>query len=300
MQYSAFTSILKVLVGGLDEDSSREIHNLLKTILIQGHVLQGCPGSLSALVSSLKDSEPEHLHSQLLFLDNCICRAAKNPMRYAAQVEALYEGAGESISFLVTTIAEQWPFVIKNGGAAAESVVGAWIARLLGNLKLAGEDPKALKVIRDKLCEATENKKTRSLFKKALKVSRDDGQEEPAQTTATSSKEERNVDLVEIFGSLPTEKETHNELHRWEKEELEVAIEQGHIAALMFCLCSEYEEVRRQAYANISRFMAKLKVCCSDACAMDPANQPPGIQICRMENCIPPRWRAPRNRERAF
>lgn len=265
MQYTPFTSILKVLVEGLDEESSREIHGLLSTVLVDNHVLQDSPASFSSLVSSLKGSEPAHLQSQLTFLDNCVSRASKKPVHYQGLVDSLHRDASESLSFLVATIIEQWPFVVKSGDARAESAVGAWIARLLGHLKQAGENTKALKAGRDKLCDATADKKTRSLLKKALKVSgetqEDDSKgDETQQTPSAPSGNAVNVDLDGMFGALPTEGETHNELRKWEKEELEVAIEQGRIAELMLCLCSEYEEVRRQAYTNITRFMAKLKV----------------------------------------
>lgn len=74
-----------------------------------------------------------------------------------------------------------------------------------------------------------------------------------------SSKMTPTVDLDEIFGFLPTEGTTHNALHKWEREEVEQAVEQGRIAELILCLCSQHEEVRRQAFANLVRFMAKLK-----------------------------------------
>jgi nucleolar pre-ribosomal-associated protein 1 len=84
----------------------------------------------------------------------------------------------------------QWPFVVKSGGAAAESAVGAWIASLLGHLKLAGENTKALKAARDKLCEAAGDKKTKSLLKKALKASgetkEDDSKGETTQQTPSA------------------------------------------------------------------------------------------------------------------
>jgi nucleolar pre-ribosomal-associated protein 1 len=264
MQYTPFTSILKVLVEGLDEDSSREIHSLLGAVLVDNHVLQDRPASFSSLVSSLKESGPEHLHDQLAFLDNCICRAAKKPVHYQDQVEALHRSATESVSFLIATIVEQWPFVVKSGNATTENAVGAWIAGLLGRLKQAGENSKALKSARDTLYDAAGDKKTRSLLKKALKVSeetqRDSKEEESKQASPVGPEKSQKVDLDGIFGPLTKEGETHNELRKWEKEELDVAIEQGRIAELMLCLCSEYEEVRRQAYTNISRFMAKLRV----------------------------------------
>lgn len=266
MQYTPFTSILKVLVGGLDEDTSPEIHSLLHSVLVNNHVLQASPASFSSLVSSLQDSDLESLHSNLTFLDNCVARAAKKPVHYQDLVENLHQDASESVSFLVATIVEQWPFVVKGGIAATESAVGAWISRLLGHLNHAGENTKALKAARDQLCDATGDRKTKTLLKKALKISQENqenGNKEDKSTQralAVNSGRTQRVDLDRMFGLLPKEDETHNELRKWEKEELDVAIEQGAIAELMLCLCSEYEEVRRQAYANITRFRAKLRV----------------------------------------
>lgn len=293
MPYTAFTSTLKVLAEGLDDDASKEIHALLKTVLVDSFVLRNSQASFSSLVSSLKPSGPEDLHSQLAFLDNCICRGEKKPVHYVDLVEALHEGSYGSVSQLVAIIVEQWPFVTKGGNSATETAVGAWIARLLGHLKQAGEDTKALKAARDKLCETTGDKKTRSLLKKSLKVSVDiqhDGVEESAQKTATASSSKiQEVDLNAMFGPLPAESDTHNELHKWEKEELDVAIEQGSVTQLMLGLCSQYEEVRRQAYANISRFMAKLKVSylIQCQCTTSQLTGNPGVEIPRMESHLP-------------
>ncbi|KKA16189.1 Ribosome biogenesis protein Urb1 [Rasamsonia emersonii CBS 393.64] len=66
-------------------------------------------------------------------------------------------------------------------------------------------------------------------------------------------------DLSGMFGDLPTEDKNHAALHKWEHDEIDVAIEKGRIRDLMLCLCSEHEEVRRQAFVGVSRFMAKLK-----------------------------------------
>lgn len=265
MSYTPFTSILKFLVQGIDEESSQEIRNLLREVLtVYTHNLHTAPASFTALVSSLKASEPEDLHRQLVFLDNCLSRGEKKPVHYVDLVEALHEGSYGSVSPLVAIITEQWPFVIKNGDAATEAAVGAWIARLLGHFKQAGEHTKALKSARDKLCEAASDKQTRHLLKKSLKVEvQHEGSEdeEPTSKTPTvASSRTHKVDLNAMFGPLPTESETRNELRKWEKEELEVAVEQGSIAELMLCLCSEHEEVRRQAYSNLTRFMGKLKV----------------------------------------
>ncbi|KAJ5587533.1 uncharacterized protein N7459_003298 [Penicillium hispanicum] len=264
MQYSPFTSILKVLVETSDKESSRRISVLLRTVLTENSVLHQSPLSFNSILSSLEDSEPESLHRELVFFDNCVSRVAKKPVHYLDLVGSLSKDESSVASPLVAAIVEQWPFVVKAGDESTESVVGAWIARLFGHLKLAGESTQVLKAARDAVVEATETKKSRSLVKKCLKGSDDadtqdkmDVDTSPSQPTTANKTSE--VDLDEIFGFLPTEGTTHNALHRWEREDIEAAVEQGRIAELMLCLCSEHEEVRRQAFSNIARFMVKLK-----------------------------------------
>jgi nucleolar pre-ribosomal-associated protein 1 len=266
MQYSAFTSILKVLIGTSDKDSSKEIENLLTTVLRENSIIQSS-SAFSSLLSSFDATDSENIQHQLAFFDNCACRIAKKPVHYDDLLSSLTDGENKPTSFIVAAITEQWPFVAKNGNAAAELAVSTWIARLLGKLKQAGEDLKILKAARDSVLQTVESKQLKSALKKALKdtdeAANNDGmsQNGESRSEAHAQKDKAaQVDLREIFGTLPTESKTHNELHKWEKEELEIAVEQGRISDLMLCLCSEHEEVRRQAFANLNRFMAKLRV----------------------------------------
>ncbi|KAJ5496440.1 Nucleolar pre-ribosomal-associated protein 1 N-terminal [Penicillium fimorum] len=264
MQYSPFTSILKVLMDTSDKDSSRRISTLLKTVLVDNSVLQSSPHAFASVLSSLENSEADALHHQLVFFDNCVSRVAKKPVHYQDLLQSLSDDVSRTTSALVAAIVEQWPFVVKSGDASTEAAVGAWIASLLGNLKQAGESTKVLKAARDALVEATETKKIKSLLKKSLKEADDADNEDKmdidsGSNVPSSSNKASTVDLDEIFGFLPTEGTTHNALNKWEREDIAEAVDQGHVAELMLCLCSQHEEVRRQAFANIIRFMAKLK-----------------------------------------
>lgn len=264
MNYTPFTSILKVLIDTSDKVSSRRISILLRTILVENSVLHNAPKAFNALLSSLEDSENE-LQKQLVFFDNCVSRVAKKPVHYLDIVGSLTDDE-TATSPIVAAIIEQWPFVVKAGDENTEAVVAAWIGKFLGQLKKEGESSKALKAARDSLMEATETKKIRSIFKKCLKDTEGADDEDKMEidsgpTQATGIDKASSVDLDEIFGFLPTEGTSHNALHKWEREEIEAALEQGHVDELILCLCSEHEEVRRQAVANLVRFMAKLKVC---------------------------------------
>ena len=80
-------------------------------------------------------------------------------------------------------------------------------------------------------------------------------------TDSGPSKKTEQLHLSDIFSKLPVEDERHAALHKWEREDLTEALEQGDIGELLLCLCSGHEEIRRQAHSAITRFMAKLKVC---------------------------------------
>lgn len=290
MNYTPFTSILKVLIDTSDKVSSRRISILLRTILVENSVLHNAPKAFNALLSSLEESESE-LQKQLIFFDNCVSRVAKKPVHYLDMVGSLTDDE-TATSPIVAAIIEQWPFVVKAGDENTEAAVSAWIGKFLGQLKKEGESSKALKAARDVLMEATEAKKIRSIFKKCLKDKEDADDEDKMDidsgpTQATGTDKASSVDLDEIFGFLPTEGTSHNALHKWEREEIEAALEQGHVDELILCLCSEHEEVRRQAVANLVRFMAKLKVFHTTPFTILHIQLTfPGIQLRRMAHCV--------------
>ncbi|KAL4907565.1 hypothetical protein BDW74DRAFT_189852 [Aspergillus multicolor] len=263
MQFSAFTSILKVLINATSGESFKEIHKLLTNVLAEHSAIR-LP-SFSAILPSFDAADSEALGHQLAFFDNCVCRTAKKPVHYQDLVESLVDNS-QPLGALVAAVIEQWPFVVKAGNADTQKSVAEFIAALLKNLHSSGESLQGLKAARDALVDATEEKKLKSRFKKALKGCEEDEQdgnktdtESSGQTPSAPKKEWQDLDLEETFGALPVEGTTHNELHRWEQKELEESLEEGRVGELLLCLCSEHEEVRRQALLNISRFMMKLK-----------------------------------------
>ncbi|EED22137.1 ribosome biogenesis protein Urb1, putative [Talaromyces stipitatus ATCC 10500] len=266
--YSAFTCILKVALKTGDEPSTKELQNLLGTVLVEQAILSSSTGSFDALVASFKESDPAELAAPLQFLDNCLCRIAKKPVHYQDLATNLLQDNSAPLSLLVVAVLEQWPFILKGNDAEREQSVAKWIAFLIKRLKAAGEDKKALKNVRDGLCELSETKKTKSIFKKALKggdEKEDAGDDHDMEDVQSREQLKQNttsdagLELLDIFGHLPKESKDHMGLYKWEKEEIDAAIEQGRVSDLLLCLHSEHEEIRRQAFAAISRLMIKLK-----------------------------------------
>ncbi|EZF29077.1 hypothetical protein H109_02642 [Trichophyton interdigitale MR816] len=261
---SVFTSVLKVAVEKQEHSTRAKINSLLQDVLTQDSILAQ-PGSFEALVLSIR-LEDESTSVPWSFIDNCLTRLAKRPVPYLDQVSSL-PSKSSLISPVLVVISEQWPFIVKAQDEMHELSTAAWISKLLGYLKAYGEDKNALTSVRDTILSETKVKKSRSLLKKAFdrgtETHRPVLAEEDTQMGGTetlpSSAATQEANLSEVFGEMQMAGEPPIGLHKWEREDLELAIDQGYIGDLIFCICSEHEEVRRQAMAGLSRFMAKLK-----------------------------------------
>ncbi|DAA72605.1 TPA_exp: putative Ribosome biogenesis protein URB1 [Trichophyton benhamiae CBS 112371] len=261
---SVFTSVLKVAVEKQDHSARAKIYSLLQDVLTQDSILVQ-PDSFEALVLSIQ-LEDENIPLPWSFIDNCFTRLAKRPVPYLDQVSSL-PSKSSLISPILVVISEQWPFIVKAQDEMNELSTAAWISKLLGYLKEYGEDKNALTSVRDTILSETKVKKCRSLLKKAfdhgiethrLVLGEEDTQMGGTGTLPSPSATQE-VNLSDVFGEIQMADETHAGLHKWEREDLELAIDQGYIGDLILCVCSEHEEVRRQAMAGLSRFMAKLK-----------------------------------------
>lgn len=279
LEYSAFTSILKVLLEAKNDSQTPvdELKALVQNVLLSHSVLADSK-AFDALLKSIDVDDAEKLGTQLSFLDNCITRLAKKPVLYLDMTTSLKKGGDEDnkqeLSLLISTVIEQWPFVVKAGDSDKEIIIASWIARFLAALYVSGEYHGGLESARDAVQQATSNKQAQSVLKKAFKhldksTVDDDGDIEmtaadssvtdkpaPAQPQLTLSVAE--AELTNMFGSLPGEPTSHSALTKWDRCDVETALEQGYISSLILCLCSAHSEIRLQATAALQRFMHKL------------------------------------------
>ncbi|KAI5287665.1 hypothetical protein KEM54_005835 [Ascosphaera aggregata] len=278
LEYSAFTSIFKVLVEARKDSQTPvdEIKALMQDVLLSHSVLSS-PKAFDALLKSIDVSESETLTTQLSFLDNCITRLAKKPVYYQDLTEALVNEDGwadtAELSPLVSTITEQWPFVVKAEDTSKETIIASWIARFLAALYVSGEHHSGLKRTRDTVQHGTSNKKAHSCLKKTFRHLDESAMDHDGDTEMTSAEDNTvNQTLIEthislngaeaelsnMFGGLPVEPTSHSALTKWDRSDVETALEQGYIASLILCLCSPHTEIRLQAYSALQKFMVKL------------------------------------------
>ncbi|MCJ1250321.1 hypothetical protein MMC30_007547 [Trapelia coarctata] len=285
---STFTTILK-LYASKDWDAEDHVKSLLRSIIHDHFILQRKTkiSALAALKNSLRKREDYKVVPELYaFLDNCMLRLVRKPVKYCGDADELAKeftkSVGSSnrkkspISLLHFALLEQWPFLVEAGDEETIEDTACFLAIYLCGSEVIGEDAAILRAIRIRMRKLITNKPYASLldedfYKTILKgVSRDlqTKSTETGHSTGTAVEMSTNhethrpkptSDSILIDSELLEENEDHPGLNRWSTEDMEVAIEDGAVGELLLCLCSKHSEIRKQALINIRILVAKLK-----------------------------------------
>ncbi|KAK8235999.1 ribosome 60S biogenesis N-terminal-domain-containing protein [Phyllosticta capitalensis] len=266
LQFSPFTSVLKVLASSGDGTSSQSIAQLLVSVVRDHAILQleTRPSSFDALVASLRLPERKVSDNSVFkFLDECFGRFVRKPLKYQDDLEALGIKNLSSCSLFLATILEQWPFVTKakSGDAGA---VAEWLSRFLSLLKKVGEDEKLLQSVLGGILKESDGASWKNVLSNALESNSDEvvplsedtiEQKDNSQDGTQGASEDDEISLE----FPPEEDQNHNGLHRWIQKEVDEAVEDGNIGDLLLCLCSTHVAIRKQALSNIQKLMAKVQ-----------------------------------------
>lgn len=255
--------------------------------------------SFEVLLLSLQNPKQSIPSNSLFeFLDNSILRCLRKPVKYhddlAAIVSGLTLNTGEiegcKVDLLLITILDQWPFLTKSENPVIIKEVTLWIVRYLDFIKINGGSLALLSMLREMFKRQVRDKDTRGLLEKALKEPTICGTRDELKKIDRSSQEVKNPSAnlhhktsVELYKDikvpqLPTEDEDHLALMRWAQMGISEAIKDGQIGGLILCLCSKYEDIRKQAILNLGKFTGIMQVCCT-LCQQIYANRPRNLSI---------------------
>ncbi|KAK4540496.1 hypothetical protein LTR36_009134 [Oleoguttula mirabilis] len=261
LKHSPIVSLLRLHVK---DHQNREVRSLLWEVLGQ-HDLLALESELDALVASLlgKDEVSDEVWA---FIDDCMSRASKQPVKYVDQLEAAASKLTEAgldaeadadfnalPGLLVAAVAEQAPF------AAKKPAVMRWAVRFLDVLSHNKKPTRTVLALRDEVLALPESRQ------EAADTDDDAGDLlAQVQLPKMSVIEVPHIDKPETAPTLPftqpdTESDNHPELLRWAQKDLGVAIEDGDVEALLLCLCSKHSDVRRQAQAQLRTLMLRLR-----------------------------------------
>ncbi|KAH7050113.1 ribosome 60S biogenesis N-terminal-domain-containing protein [Macrophomina phaseolina] len=274
LQFSPFTSILKVLAASPDGASSHSIAQLLLSVIREHGFLQtdSQPSALDALVASLQSSDELVPDAVFAFLDECFGRFVRKPIKYQDDVDAFVAAAQvediskSPVSLLLATLVEQWPFVLKLENNAAHDVA-QWIAKFISSLRQIGENESVLQLMLNTMLDGSDGANCRKPLAKGLKSTQTLEIKPLTGEFGVDATDKSGVEgQADSEGGLdislelpPKEDGNHPELTRWMHKDVDDVIDEGHLGALLLCLCSEHLSIRRQALPNVQKLMAKVQ-----------------------------------------
>lgn len=253
LAYSPFTSLLKIHVQDLH---SQQLRELIVDVLVE-HGIANSEAEVDALMATFLTTS-RHTDHLWAFLDDCLARVSRQPVKYVDYLDgvkskASSEDRDEDLmpGLLVAVLPEQASFVKDK-----ENVL-SWIGSFLDLLLVARSSltvhslRKDLSKIhgRQKMLDATEGQ--------ALLQRVHLGKPQEAQTQRADAGDVPAPSLP--FEAPPQESDNHPELLRWAQKDLELALQEGDIDALMLCLCSKHPDIRKQARAQLRILRGKLQ-----------------------------------------
>ena len=294
MRLSPFTMLLRLYLDQIKLGTgSEQLRAMLKTITRECQILRSDPPmtSLDNLVLSLQDFETWKASDQLFeFFDQCVLRFVRKPVHYYDILDEVIAAAKLDISpkscridFLLIAIMDQWQFLVKSVDAPTVTNISKWLARFIeviyigdGNLRNLPDESgttRILSYICDQLKAEIEDATCRVIFEQTLEERPE--LRELSELVATSniskarrtsrpvdSSSEKRVEatVVHLPPGPEEELEDHPGLLQWTRHEVQDAISEGLVRDLILCLCSEHEQVRKQALIGVRAFMVKLEV----------------------------------------
>ena len=294
VRLSAFTNVLRLCLALIHADAKAErLRIILKTVITENQILclNTSLASLDRLIISLKNFADWKASNRLFeFLDHCIVRLVRKPVHYyemladlIATVKLEIHPRNSHVDLLLMTIMEQWRFLVEGADTTTVSNVSQWLVRLIEVMRLGNgypenppfrdESTKLLLYIRDRLRSETHNTACRAIFEKTLK-------ERPELDILRNLIAKKSTsETIQMPGSVcsppkmfpefpktisppepPEEREDHPGLYQWSRHEIQDSIIEGHVKALILCLCSNHAEIRKQALTALRAFMTRLEV----------------------------------------
>lgn len=284
LRFSPFVTLLRLCARTPEGQATRkDFMDLLESVVLENGILQQSTNRppILAFIASLGDARKassegarpdwEASDATYTFLDECLNRLVRKPIKYLDDLDALSQtipvpesstslpGQDRPFSLLSMVCLEQATFVSKLPPIDGDNV-RTWIARYLRALEMIGEDEMLLRSVADKigvLPDVSINGLSASLQAEAELAGEAGGNE----TSATVHSKTQPIDAGSfiLFSDPPVERQTHPGLHRWQQKDLDEALENGDVGDLVLCLSCQDSSIRLQALPAIRKLMFKVQ-----------------------------------------
>ena len=260
LEYSPILTLLKI---HSKDFQNRQIRDQIHHVLLENNIVNSAT-ACDALVALLVEVDDYSVIGP--YLDDCFTRATRQPVKYLDYLESIaletipnehYPVIDERLpSNLVAVLLEQAPFVLTKPQTVKEKLE-AWINCYIELLMHSDEKSDILFTIQTRFVELDgfnwEEKYTDAeAILKSVRFA------QPGIHKAEQVEPSEVNEVAIAFTSPPVESENHPQLFKWAQKDLDMAIEDGDIDALMLCLCSRFPDIRAQALSQLYKLEDKL------------------------------------------
>jgi nucleolar pre-ribosomal-associated protein 1 len=237
--------------------------------------------SLEVLISSLQRRGQRESEASLFeFLDQCLTRVATKPVKYYDDLMATIsrirsprvDAQDCNVGLLLVAIFEQWPFLVKSAPSHTLRTVTRWLSCYLDFSEQAGENMVVLTYFRNEIEQKISDDKARALLRKSMNgpaqlcslqepsILHDRGQTK-ANGLNTPITPPETIETETLLPPIPPEEvgQEHFSID-WTKKDVVQATLDGDVGTLVLHLCSNFEEVRKQALNNLRVILGNLEV----------------------------------------
>jgi len=268
---SLVAHLLKVCTSAQETEARSQIQRTTRRLLEKQGVVeletQGFQALHASLVSTKKWSPTQ---STFVFVDNCMSRTTKSPVKYLDSIEHTQQEVSDNkpLSLLASSIVEQWPFVLKKDDVNDAKNIAEWIARFYVALDAAGENHRVMLQFQQDVLKVADGK-VHKAFEKALEKQRKKPVTIPRPDDELTSPEHADVEMAdvqpkpqkktivleEVFGTPSESPESLKGLDRWDNSDWESDIQHGRLVRLLQCTSSPEEEIRRSTFQILQIIM---------------------------------------------
>ncbi|KAI0014437.1 ribosome 60S biogenesis N-terminal-domain-containing protein [Xylariaceae sp. FL0662B] len=283
MPHSPFTTLLRLHVEKTLGLSIESLGNVLHHVADEHQLVESRPkspglGFSIAALKSLENIDP----AIWAFLDNCIERCARTPVKYIGMIEEQLDIAripedDDLVTCpLLMTITEQVPYFLSS--SPSNSVLKQFVQLLsefLGYSLAAGLSQPFLNAVKGLLAAALEDKKTvakLSIPDRPMLVTKEQEGRDSQGTVAGSGRgrgseggDTTNTTVrispqdLEDKLAVPISASKDSSLLKWSSKSPEELVEEGYASSLIGLLSSEHSSIRKEALTNIVKMAAKIK-----------------------------------------
>ena len=265
-----FTALLKFTISLKPDTKVRQpILKLLRAVMVDQGAIESEEKAFDALITSLSSTKKwnpdQHTYS---FMENCISRVIRQPIKYLEQLEnaQVHNSDKNSLSLLACCVAEQWPFIANGDEKDAQKSIASWITRVYDALSVAGGNFRVLAYLQEEILQNSP-KHAKSIFEKAVQkqqkkpitlvtsFSEGEPSKEGEAQANVENQQESPLDLKTTFGPQPTPPTSLEGLTKWTASNLETDILSSRLSRLIKCTSSPLEEIRIQTFTTVQSLL---------------------------------------------